>query len=92
MSRSVNEIECIVLTVKLVVHLDGMALDCDATLALQIHVVEYLRLEVFTLHCIGVFQQAVCESTFSVVDMCYYAEIAYILHLRCFIANKVTTI
>ena len=45
-SGGVDQVEHIFFTVKLIVHLYGMALDGDAALALQLHVVEDLRLQV----------------------------------------------
>ena len=57
MSWGVNEVERIVLAVLQVVHLDGVALDGDATLALQIHVVEHL---IFShSDSLGVFEESV---------------------------------
>ena len=58
-SRSVDEIEYIVFTVMLVLHLYSMALDGDAALSFQIHVVKHL---VFgDLNRIGVFQHTISK-------------------------------
>lgn len=59
MSRSVDKIERVVFSVKKIVHLYGVALDSDATLTLEIHVVEHLCLKVFFGYGMGIFQQAV---------------------------------
>ena len=57
-SRSVYQVECIFLAVLGgVVHLYGVALDGDAALTLQIHVVQHLALR--NLYRMGTFQQAV---------------------------------
>ena len=58
-SRSIDEIEYIVFTVVLVLHLYGMALDGDATLSFQIHVVKHLVLGDFNR--IGVFQHTISK-------------------------------
>ena len=55
-----------------------MALDGDATLTLQIHVIEHLPLS--HLDGLGVFQQTVGQGRFTMVDMGYDAEISYVIH------------
>jgi len=42
----INQIEYVVLTIELVVHLDGVALNGDPALALKIHIIEYLLLKI----------------------------------------------
>ena len=80
MSRSVDEIEHIFLAVELVVHLDCVALDSDAALALEVHVIEHLGLHVLGGYGVGIFEKAVGKSALAVVDMRYDAEIADVLH------------
>ena len=80
-SRSVDKVEDILLSVKLVLHLYGVALDGDASFALEIHVVEHLSLHILGGHSVGIFKQTVGQGRFAVVDVRYYAEIADILHL-----------
>ena len=63
-----------------ILHLYGMALDGDAAFALQIHIVEYLVLQVFLGNGFGVLQQAVGQGTFTMVYMGYDTKVAYILH------------
>ncbi len=77
---SVNEVEHIILTTTLVVHLDGVALDGDATFLFQVHIVEHLPLG----HGNGlrVLQQTVCQRTLPVVDMGNNAEVSYVLHIK----------
>ena len=81
MPRGVDEIECIALTVNNVIHLDSVALDGDAPLALQLHVIEHLRLEVFARNGVGIFQKTVGQCAFAVVDVGYDTEVPYIFHL-----------
>ena len=80
MSRSVNQVERIFRAVLHVVHLDGVALDGDAALTLQIHVVQHLGLHVLARHRVGDFQQTVGQRALAVVDMRHDAEVAYCLH------------
>ncbi len=80
MPRGVYKVKRIVFSAKLICHLYGMAFYGDATFAFKIHVVKHLRLHILAGHGIGIFKQAVGKSAFAVVDMRYYAEIAYIFH------------
>ena len=65
-----------------VVHLDGVALDSDATFALQIHIVENLRLHVTLGHSLRALQQTICQSGFAVVNVCDDTEVADIFHSK----------
>ena len=58
-SRGVDKIEHVFLAVQFVIHLDGMALNCDTAFALEIHIVEHLRLHIFGGDSISVFKQTV---------------------------------
>ena len=82
MPRSINEIQHIRLAVQFVIHLDGMALDCDSALALEIHVVKHLCLEILFRHRFGEFQKTVGQGAFAVVYMGYYAAVSDIFHSR----------
>ena len=81
MPRSIDQIEHILLTIKRVIHLDGMTFDSDTTLTLKIHIVEHLRLHILGINSLCKFQKAVGQCTLSVIDMSYYAEISDILHI-----------
>ncbi len=80
MSRSVDKVEGIFFAIYYVFHLNGMALDSDTALAFEVHVVEYLGFHVLGLYGAGIFQQAVGEGGFAMVDMGYDTEIAYMFH------------
>ena len=82
MSRSVNKIEYILFAVQLEIHLNGVAFYSYAALALQVHVVQHLRLHILGGDGVGKFQKTVGKGTLAVVNMCYNAEVAYILHNR----------
>jgi hypothetical protein len=58
-----------------------MALDSYTPFSLKVHIVEHLRLQVFSGHCVGKFQQTVGERALAVVNVSDYAEIADIFHL-----------
>ena len=79
MSRSVDKVKCVFLTIEFVLHLDGVALDGDATFFLQIHIVEHLSVR--NVDGLGTFQQSVGQRTLSVVDVSNDAEIAYVFHV-----------
>ena len=78
MARSVNQVERIRFAVHLVIHLNGVAFNRDASLAFQVHVVEHLPFG--HLDGTGAFEQAVGQGALPVVDMCYNAKVTYILH------------
>ena len=61
-----------------VFHLYGMALDGDATLLFQVHVVQHLP--VCGLDGFGYFQKSVGQGALAVVDVCYDAKVAYSFH------------
>ena len=79
MSRGINQIEYIFLAFVHVFHLDGVALDGNAALALQIHIVEHLPFG--HLNRIGKFQQAVGQGRFPMVDMGNDAKVSYMFHV-----------
>ena len=58
-----------------------MAFDGNAALALQIHIVQCLCLHIALADRVGVFQQAVGERTFPVVNVCNNAKVANISHV-----------
>ena len=85
MSRRVNQVQDIFLTLVHIFHLNSMALNSNPSFLLQIHVVQHLAFR--HLNGIGKFQQSVCQCRFPVVNMGYDTKVAYILHLKVII-NK----
>ncbi len=79
--RSVDQVERVVLPLILVSHLDGMALDGDASFPLKVHAVEHLCLEVLSLHGLGELQQSVGQGALPMVNMGDDTKIAYLIHL-----------
>ena len=78
MSRGVNQVKDVLLSLISVFHLDGVALDGDASFTLQVHIVKHLSLR--NLDGVRVLKQAVGQCRFAVVDMGNDAEIADIFH------------
>ena len=83
MARSVDEVQHVVLTAAGVVHLDGVALDGDAFLLLQVHAVQHLVFHLTLVESLGAFQHTVGKSAFAVVDMGDYAKISDVPHTAC---------
>ena len=77
-SRSVDEVKTVCFATTVVFHLNGMTFNRDASLTLQVHVVEHLPF--CYLNCFGVFKQAVGEGALAMINVGYDTEIAYILH------------
>ena len=75
--RSVYQVQRIALPL----HLNSVALNRDATLFFQIHVVQHLVLHLTWVHRMRILQHPISQRRFAVVDMSYDAKIAYILHL-----------
>ncbi len=80
-SRGVDQVERVALAVAgRVLHLYGVALDRDALFALEVHVVEHLRLHFALVQRVGLFEETVGERRLAVVDMGYDAEIPDVFH------------
>ena len=76
-ARRVDEVELVGLPVVGVVHhADGVGLDRDAALALDVHRVEQLRLHVALLHRVGELEDAVGDGRLAVVDVRNDREVA----------------
>ena len=75
--RRVDEVEHVLLAVvRRVVEADGMRLDRDAALALEVHRVEHLRLHLARLQGAGDFEEAIGQRRLAVVDVRDDREIA----------------
>ena len=81
MSRSIDQIQDIFFSFIIILHLNGMTLDRNASFTLQVHIVQNLRLQIFTFYCLGILKQTVGQSTFTMVNMSNNTIIADILHL-----------
>ena len=76
-ARCINQIELVdVAVARLVHHAHSMGFDGDATLPLQVHIVEDLGLHLAIGHRAGQFQQPVAEGRLAVVDVRDDGEIA----------------
>ena len=88
-ARRIDQIQLVLAAVGGVVeHADGLRLDGDALLALQVHRVQHLLLHGALRDGAGQLQQAVGEGRFSVVDVGDDAEVADVglLHVRSMVA------
>ena len=68
MSRRIDQIQRVLLSFMYIFHLDGMAFNGNATLPLQIHIVEHLPFG--DLYRIRIFKQTVGQSRLTVIYMC----------------------
>ena len=89
MARSVDQVERILLSLIIVIHLDRMALDRDALLLLKVHRVEDLILHITRIQRIRNLQHSVGKGTLSMVDMRNDAKVSCVLHLKCIIGAKI---
>ena len=80
MTRRINEIELVHLPLIRIFHLYGMALDRDAPLALQIHIIQHLLLKIPVGQRSRLQQQLVGQRALPVIDMGYDTKIPDILH------------
>ena len=82
--RCVDQVQLIQLTVlAAIVEADGLRLDGDAALALEVHAVEHLRLHLTLTECACVLDEAVGDGGFSVVDVGDDGKIADMLLIHC---------
>ena len=82
MTRRIDEIKHIVLTVERIVHLNRMGLDCDPTLTLQIHIIEKLILLFAFSNRTSCIEQTVSQGAFTMIDMGNDAKIPNVFHQR----------
>jgi len=82
-TRRINQVENVLDAIGRmhILHLNGVALDRDAALAFEVHIVERLILHIALADGMGVLQQAVSQGAFSVVNVSDDAKIAYVLHV-----------
>jgi hypothetical protein len=87
MARSVDKVQFIFLTILARIgKVDCLALDRDAALTLDIHIVENLVAKLTVFDKIRMLDQAVGKRRFSVVYMSYDAEVPYLFHVLSFSA------
>ena len=80
MARGVDEVEPVRLALVLVHHLDRVALDRDALLLFQVHVVQDLVFHIARTERPGELQQAVRQGALPVVDVRDDAEVPNVAH------------
>ena len=76
-TRRVDEVELVgVPIVGIIGHADGIALDGNAALALDVHAVEHLRLKVTLLDGVGQLENSIADGGLAVVDVRNDGEVA----------------
>lgn len=80
MARSINQIQGIKLTFKLIFHLNRMAFDGNASFAFQVHTIKNLIFLITFIEGMGLLQQLVGQGTFTMVNMGDDTKIPDILH------------
>jgi len=77
--RRVYQVQRVGLSVVMAIgHLDGVALDGNAALTFQVHVVQHLSFG--HLYGLRTFQQSVGQCGLAVVDVGYDAKVSYLIH------------
>jgi hypothetical protein len=79
-ARGVDQIKYIVLIIKTIIHLNGMALDGDAPFPFQIHIVQGLRLQVPVSNSSCNLQEPIRQGAFAVINVRDDAEIPDMFH------------
>lgn len=92
MAGSINKVKNVLLIMKTVTNLDGMALNGNAFFPFQVHIVQHLRLHIPVANGMGKLQQPVGQGTLSMVNMGDDAKITDVLHcaLLLFLGRKFT--
>ena len=90
MSRSIDQVQHVLLALVDIFHLDRVALDRDSLFALEVHIVQHLSLQFALRKRLGRFEQAIGKRTLAVIDMRYDTEIADILHTFLLFVRKVS--
>ncbi len=82
MARGIDEVQGKLLPLAVGVRQGhGLALDGDAALALDIHIVEDLIAKLAVVHQACMLNQAVGQGGFAMIDVGYNAEISYVFHI-----------
>ena len=80
MARGIDKVKGVFFALVVVFHLNGVALNGDAALALKVHVVQNLVDEFFVVERMCQFQKPIGQGGFAVVDMGYDAKITDVFH------------
>ena len=80
MTRRVDEVEGVALPIRHMVHLDGVALDGDATLPLKVHIIERLFLQFTVGNGARGMQQTIGQGTLAMVDVGNDTEVTDVFH------------
>lgn len=82
MTGGVDQIKRVLIAVLcLVGQTDGLTLDGNTSLPFDFHVIQDLVLELPGADQTTMLNHTVCESGFTVIDMCDYAKISNVIHV-----------
>lgn len=84
---SVYKIQEILLAFVFIIHWCGLGLHCYPSLSLDFQLIQVLIWWILR-NCVCDLEQSVRESGFAMIDVCYYAKIAYKLRLILFAEQK----
>jgi hypothetical protein len=59
---------------------NGLTLDGDPPLALDVHIIQDLILEVSLINQTRILNEAVCKGRFSMINVCDDAKVTYVFH------------
>src|SRR4030043_1901112 len=81
MTWRVNQVENILLSVfSMIGKGNGLTLDGDPPLALDVHIIQDLILEVSLINQPRILNETVCKGRFSVINVCDDAKVSYVFH------------
>jgi hypothetical protein len=83
MTGGINQVQPILLTIgMLVIHLNSMAFNGNATLTLQVHTVQHLILKIALRDGSGMLQHPISQRTLPMVNMGYDDKVSQVLHFN----------
>ena len=82
MTRRIYQVQRVFFPIKLIIHLYGVAFYGNASFAFEVHIIKQLRLGVTLGNGVGIFEQPIGKSTFTVIDMRYNAKITNVFQLN----------
>ena len=87
MTRSINKVKCVLFAFVHRMHLHRLKLDCDTSLAFQIHLIQKLLFHFPLFDCLGKLKQPISKRRLTVVNMGDNTKIANMVltHKRCIV-------
>ena len=82
MSRSIDQVQKMLFTLILMLHLDGVTFNGDPPFTLQFHIIQHLVLEIPLIQGTGFHQQPVGQGTLPMIDVGNDTEVANVIHKK----------